>query len=148
MRLDQEFTVVAPADRVWAFLMDVPRMATCIPGAGDVRQVDDRSYDAVVKTRIGPIAASFGCKITIVALDEATHIGVVEVNGKDTKIGGGVKARLTMNLVPEGDATTVKLVSEVDILGKIGQYGHGMISKRATAMLDDFAQCLREQLAT
>ena len=64
MRLDQEFTVAAPADRVWTFLMDVPRLATCIPGASDVRQIEDRSYDATgVKTKmIGPIAASFGCK--------------------------------------------------------------------------------------
>jgi carbon monoxide dehydrogenase subunit G len=148
MRLDQEFTVDAPADRVWTFLMDVPRMATCIPGAGDVRQIDDRTYDATVKTKIGPIAASFGCKIAILDLDESAHAGVVEVNGKDTKIGGGVKARLTMSLVPDGDATTVRIGSDVDILGKIGQYGHGMISKRATAMLDEFAQCLRTQLAT
>lgn len=147
MRLDQEFTVGAPADRVWTFLMDVPRMAPCIPGASDVRQIDDRTYDATVKTKIGPISASFGCKIAILELDEATHTGVVEVNGKDTKIGGGVKARMTMKLVPDGDATTVRIGSEVDILGKIGQYGHGMISKRATAMLDEFAQCISTQLA-
>src|SRR3954454_23807438 len=107
MRLDQEFTVAAPADRVWTFLMDVPRMATCIPGASDVREIDDRSYEAMVKTKIGPISASFGCKITIVALDEAAHTGVVEVNGKDTKIGGGVRARMTMNLLQAGDDTTV-----------------------------------------
>lgn len=147
MRLDQEFTVAAAADRVWTFLMDVPRMATCIPGASDVRQIDDRSYDATVKTKIGPIAASFGCKIAILELDKSTHTGVVEVNGKDSKIGGGVKARMTMSLVPDGDTTTVRIGSEVDILGKIGQYGHGMISKRATAMLDEFARCISTQLA-
>jgi uncharacterized protein len=147
MRLDQEFTVAAPADRVWTFLMDVPRMATCIPGASDVRQIDDHSYDATVKAKIGPVAASFGCKIAILELDDATHTGVVEVNGKDTRIGGGVKARLTMNLVPDGDATMVRIGSDVDILGKIGQYGHGMINKRATAMLDEFAQCVRTRLA-
>src|SRR3954451_156969 len=98
MRLDQEFTVATPADRVWTFLMDVPRMATCIPGASDVRQIDDRSYDATVKTKIGPITASFGCKIAILELDETARTGVVEVNAKDTKIGGGAKARLNMAL--------------------------------------------------
>jgi carbon monoxide dehydrogenase subunit G len=148
MRLDQEFTVVASADRVWAFLMNVTRMATCIPGASDVQQIEDHTYDATVKTKIGPIAASFGCKITILELNESAHTGVVEVNGKDAKIGGGVKARLTMTLLEEGTATTVRIGSEVDILGKIGQYGHGMISKRATAMLDDFTHCLRAQLGS
>lgn len=146
MRLDQEFVVPAPADRVWAFLMDIPAMASCIPGASDVRQLDDRTYEATVKTKIGPISASFGCKITIVELDDATHTGIVEVSGKDAKIGGGVKARMVMTLHETGDETTVRIGSDVDILGKIGQYGHGMIGKRAAAMLDDFSACLRANL--
>lgn len=148
MRLDQEFTVVASADRVWAFLMDVPRMASCIPGASVVRQIDDRTHETTVKTKIGPIVASFGCKITIVELNESAHIGVVDVSGKDAKIGGGVKARMTMTLLEEDQATTVRIGSDVEILGKIGQYGHGMISKRAAAMLDDFAHCLRAHLVS
>lgn len=146
MRLEQEFTVAAPVDRVWAFLMNVPEMAMCIPGASDVQQLDDKTFAARVTTKIGPITANFGCKITIVDLDNAAHAGVVEVSGKDAKIGGGVKARMAMTLHGEGDETTVRVGSDVDILGKIGQYGHGMIGKRATAMLDDFATCVRTHL--
>lgn len=148
MRLDQEFTVDAPAERVWAFLMNVPEMAACIPGASDVKQIDDTTYDATVKARIGPISASFGCRIAILELDDDAHAGVVEVSGKDAKIGGGVKARMAMSLREDGGATTVTIGSDVDILGKIGQYGHGMIGKRAAAMLDDFSTCLQAKVAS
>jgi carbon monoxide dehydrogenase subunit G len=147
MRFEHEFSVDAPAERVWIFLMDVPQMAACIPGASGVTQIDDTAYDATVTAKIGPISAKFGCRITILELDDATRTGSVEVAGKDTKLGGGVKAKMAMSLA--GDSpTTVIIRSDVDIMGKIGQYGHGMISKRADAMLAEFAECAREKLAT
>ncbi len=146
MRLEQTFAVAAPVERVWAFLMDVPAMAVCIPGASEVRQVDDTTYDATVKTRIGPITASFGCKIAVLDLDEDRRTGSVEVSGRDTRIGGGVKARMAMTMAADGGETTVRIVSDVEVLGKIGQYGHGMIGKRANAMLDEFVACARARL--
>jgi carbon monoxide dehydrogenase subunit G len=145
MRFEHEFSVDAPADSVWAFLMDVPAMAACIPGASGVTRIDGTAYDATVTTKIGPISAKFGCRITIVNLDDAKHTGSVEVAGKDTKIGGGVKANMEMSLTGDGP-TTVHIASDVDIVGKIGQYGHGMIAKRADAMLADFAECARAKL--
>lgn len=146
MRMEQAFSLAAPAERVWTFLMDVPAMAACIPGATNVRQVDDTTYDATVKTKIGPIGASFGCRITVLALDEATRNGMVEVSGRDNRIGGGVKARMSMTMEEDGVKTTVRIVSIVEVLGAIGQYGHGMVGKRANAMLDEFVACTRARL--
>lgn len=148
MRFEHQFEIEAPVERVWDFLMDVPQMAGCIPGASGVSQVDDTTYDATVVAKIGPISAKFGCRIAIVSLDERGRKGSVEVAGKDTKLGGGVKARMEMILSgDEGGPTTVHIVSDVDIMGKIGQYGHGMIAKRADVMLADFASCTRQRLA-
>lgn len=148
MRFEHQFSVDATAERVWNFLMDVPRMAGCIPGASGVTAVDDTAYDATVSAKIGPISAKFGCRIAILNLDEAARTGSVEVAGKDTKLGGGVKAKMEMAFTgAETGPTTVRIVSDVDIMGKIGQYGHGMIAKRADAMLEDFATCVRQQLA-
>ncbi len=147
MRIDQEIVIPAPIDQVWSFLMDVPAMAGCIPGAADVQQVDDTTFNATVKTKIGPISASFGCKIVVLELDEAARTGTVEVSGRDPKIGGAVKARMTMTMTEGRGTTTVRIASDVEVLGKIGQYGHGMITKRANAMLDEFAACARDQLS-
>lgn len=146
MRFEQQFSVDAPADAVWDLLNDVPRMAGCIPGASEVTRIDDTTYDANVSARIGPIAPTFACRIVVAALDETTRTGTVEVAGKDARLGGGVKARMQMAL--SGDnPTTVSIASDVDVLGKLGQYGHGMIAKRADAMLADFARCIGNLLA-
>ena len=147
MRFEHEFSVDASAERVWSFLMDVPQMAGCIPGASDVTAIDDSTYDATVTAKIGPISAKFGCRIAILNLDNVAHTGSVEVSGKDTKLGGGVKAKMEMSLNgDEAGPTTVRILSDVDIMGKIGQYGHGMITKRADAMLVDFANCARSKI--
>lgn len=148
MRFEHEFTLEAPPRQVWAFLMDVPQMASCIPGASDVTPVNESSYDATVVAKIGPITARFGCRIVMLAINEVARTASVEVSGKDNKIGGGVKATMAMTLTggTEGPST-VRIISEVDIMGKIGQYGHGMVAKRADAMLADFATCIRAKLA-
>ena len=147
MRFDHEFSIDAPPARVWAFLMDIPQMAACIPGASGVTSVNETTYDAIVVTKIGPISAKFGCSISILDLDNEAYRGSVEVSGKVTKIGGGVKAKMEMSLIGrEAGSTTVRIVSDVDIMGKIGQYGHGMISKRADAMLVEFANCARAKV--
>lgn len=148
MRFEHEFSVEASPEHVWSFLMDVPQMAGCIPGATAVTAVDETTYDATVVAKIGPISAKFGCRIAILNLDNAAYTGSVDVSGKDSKLGGGVKAKMEMSLAgEEAGPTTVRILSEVDIMGKIGQYGHGMIAKRADAMLVDFANCARTKIA-
>ena len=147
MKLEHTVEVTASRDRVWAFLMDVPAMAACIPGASDVTRIDDTTFDATVTAKIGPVSAKFGCRIVVLHLDEASGAGTVEVQGKDAKIGGGVRARMDMTLREHPGGVAIDIVSDVDIMGRIGQYGHGMIAKRADAMLEAFSACARAKLA-
>jgi carbon monoxide dehydrogenase subunit G len=145
MQFTHQFSVNAETEAVWDFLCDVPRMAACIPGASNVRETAPNAYDADVSAKIGPVTARFACRATIINLNDAERTVVVELNGKDTRLGGGVKASMQMRLestMPTG----VIITSDVDVLGKIGQYGHGMISRRADAMLDDFASCVQAKL--
>ena len=145
MQFTHQFSVNAPAETVWEFLCDVPQMAPCIPGASNVHETGPNAYDADVTAKIGPVSARFACRVTIVNLDDAERTGVVELSGKDSKLGGGVRATMQMRL-ESTMPTDVIIVSDVDVLGKIGQYGHGMISRRADAMLDDFASCVQAKL--
>ncbi|MEZ4565377.1 MAG: SRPBCC family protein [Thermomicrobiales bacterium] len=145
MQFTHQFSVNAPAEVVWNFLCDVPQMSSCIPGASNVREAASNAYDADVSAKIGPVTARFACRVTIVNLDDVERTGVVELNGKDGRLGGGVKASMQMRL-ESTLPTDVIITSDVDVLGKIGQYGHGMISRRADAMLDDFASCVRAKL--
>jgi carbon monoxide dehydrogenase subunit G len=145
MQFTHQFSVNAEAEAVWDFLCDVPQMAGCIPGANNVRESGPDTYDADVTAKIGPVTARFACRVTIINLNDEERTGVVELNGKDTRLGGGVKAAMQMRL-ESTMPTTVIITSDVDVLGKIGQYGHGMISRRADAMLDDFASCVKVRL--
>lgn len=147
MQFTHQFSVNAEAAAVWDFLCDVPRMATCIPGASNVREAGPGAYDADVAAKIGPVTARFACRVTVIDLNDDERTGVVELSGKDTKLGGGVKASMQMRL-ESTMPTDVIITSDVDVLGKIGQYGHGMISRRADAMLDDFAACVQAKLET
>ncbi len=146
MKFEHSFTVNAPAAETWDFLMNIPEMAACIPGASDIAQIDDTTYDANVKAKIGPIGAKFACRVGIVRLDPDARTGLVELSGKDSKLGSSVKAKMTMSMVENDGGTTVTVVTDADVLGKIGQYGHGMISKRADSMFDDFTRCVRARL--
>ncbi len=148
MKFEHAFTVDAGIAETWDFLMNIPEMALCIPGASDIAQVDDSTYDANVKARIGPIGAKFACRVAIVALDPETRTGIVELNGKDSKLGSAVKARMNMSMTESDGKTTVSVATDADIMGKIGQYGHGMISKRADSMFNDFTSCVQAQLAS
>lgn len=147
MQFTHQFSVNAPAEVVWNFLCDVPQMASCIPGASNVREAAPNAYDADVSAKIGPVTARFACRVTIINLNDVERTGVVELNGKDNKLGGGVKATMQMRL-ESTTPTDVIITSDVDVLGKIGQYGHGMLSRRADAMLEDFASCVRAKLET
>lgn len=146
LRLEQEFTIDAPVERVWDFLTDIPVMSQCIPGAESVQVVDDRHVNALVKTRVGPISVAFNCQISILTLDRETFTASAEIAGRDTRLGASVRATMSMVLVPDREVTTVKLTTEVDLSGKLVQYGHGVIQQRANAMLESFSACVREQL--
>lgn len=146
MKFEHSFTVRASVAATWEFLMNIPEMATCIPGASDIVQLDNTTYDANVKAKIGPISAKFACRVGIVELDPATRTGLVELTGKDSKLGSSVKAKMIMRMIEENGTTTVSVSTDADVFGKIGQYGHGMISKRADSMFDDFTSCVKTRL--
>lgn len=146
MQFSHQFSVDAPVEVVWNFLCDVPAMASCIPGASNVREAGPDAFDADVSAKIGPVTARFACRVNVLNLNEAERVGVVELSGKDARLGGSVKATMQMAL-NSSMPTIVIITSDVDVLGKLGQYGHGVISRRADAMLDDFASCVQARLA-
>lgn len=148
MRIEQEVAIDAPVDRVWDFLMDIPVMSSCIPGVESVEQIDDTTWAGRIKQKIGPLSITFDCKITILSIDKDTLATSAEVSGRDTRLGAGVKAKMSMQLVPEDPASRLRMVTEADLSGKIAQYGHGLIKARATAMTQQFGACVNSKVAT
>ena len=148
MTFTQSCTIAASREAVWDFLMDMENIAHCLPGVQDVRQVDAETYDGTLRIKMGPIALTLQGTITVEAKDRTQWHGAMRAEAKDRKLGGGVRARLGMDLLEKGAAATEMRVSlEAHVLGKIGEFGQPVMRKRADTMLQDFAHQVSERLA-
>ena len=147
MRIEQQLTIAAPVERIWDFLMDIPAMSQCIPGVENVEQTGENAFTARVKQKIGPVAVTFDCQITILSVDKASYSSSAQVIGRDVKVLSGMNAVMMMNLAPRDDGVLFTVVTDVEISGKIAQYGHGIIRQRANALLEEFGQCISTKVA-
>ncbi|HTW87609.1 MAG TPA: SRPBCC family protein [Candidatus Binataceae bacterium] len=131
---------VAPAE-LWRFLMDVPQMATCVPGVENVTADGDDQYRGTLKVKLGPIQVTFGGTMIIQERDEQQWRAVGRAEGNDRRIGGGAKVTATMSLVEKAPHETEMVVqAEVRFLGKLGEFGEPLIRKQADATVAAFAR--------
>jgi uncharacterized protein len=134
-------------DRVWAFVMDVPSMAKCIPGCDGVEDLGNNRYKAVVKIKVGPIGLSLASEISIVEKDEANRTAALLVEAADKRVGGAVKATMSMKLTGDGDGSKLEVSTDANVMGRIGDFGQPVIRKKADQTLQEVAVNLRQALA-
>lgn len=148
MKFEQtiELPGVSP-ERVWAFVMDVPSMAKCIPGCDGVEDLGGGRYKAVVKIKVGPIGLSLASEISIVEKDEANRTASLQVEAADKRVGGAVKATMSMKLTPQGDGSKLEVSTDANVMGRIGDFGQPVIRKKADQTLQEVAANLRKALA-
>lgn len=147
MRLENTLHIAAPLEQVWDFFMDIPAMSQCIPGVEQLEQIDDMSYAARIKQKVGPLAVSFDCRITVLSIDESNRATSARVSGRDSRLGSRLQAVLSACLEAQGEGVLLTLITDADISGKIAQYGHGVIKQRAAAMTTAFGKCVNEKMA-
>jgi carbon monoxide dehydrogenase subunit G len=135
-------------DRVWDFVMDVPSMAKCIPGCAGVEDLGNNRYKAVVKIKVGPIGLALASEISIVEKDEANRTASLLVEAADKRVGGAVKATMSMKLTPLGDGSKLEVSTDANVMGRIGDFGQPIIRKKADQTLQEVAENLRRALAT
>ncbi len=149
MKLEQSFEVAAPVDAVWAALIDVPRVAPCLPGAEIGDTAEDGTYSGTFSVKLGPATASYRGTIKIEQADEATHTATMRANGTDKRGQGGAKATIVSTLAAtDGGATRVDVVTDYAITGRLAAFGRGgMIQDVSNRLLREFADCLQTTLA-
>ena len=135
-------------DRVWDFVKDVPSMAKCIPGCAGVEDLGNNRYKAVVKIKVGPIGLALASEISIVEKDEANRTASLLVEAADKRVGGAVKATMSMKLTPLGDGSKLEVSTDANVMGRIGDFGQPIIRKKADQTLQEVAENLRRALAT
>jgi carbon monoxide dehydrogenase subunit G len=148
MRVEREIRVAAPPDRVWDFLWDVPQLASCVPGASDVRTVEaGKRYTAVVAEKVGPFKVRFPLDIEVLEVQPPGRLRA-RAGGRDAAMDGLVKVELDVALAPADGGTTLRLAADVAVLGKLGTLGHSVIVRKSGEIVDHFASALRARLET
>ena len=147
MTFSQECVVPVERERLWSFLMDVPRVARCVPGVEHVEAVDDGSYKGRLGVRIGPIRLSLDGTVAVEEQDPAAWRARMRADAHDRRHGGGIRARLSLTLTPADDGTRLHLETDLAVLGKIGEFGQPVIRKKADGLLEEFARNLQAALA-
>jgi len=137
----------ASPERVWAFVMDVPSVATCIPGCDGVEALGDDRYKAVVTVKVGPIALRLASEISIVDKNEAAMSAALRVEAADKRVGGAVKATMAMKLEGYDGGTRLEVSTDANVMGRIGDFGQAVIRKKADQTLTEVAENLRKALA-
>lgn len=149
MQIKSSFDVPRPPPEAWNVLMDIPRIAPCMPGAELVEQVDDRTFKGKVSVKLGPVALAFAGTATFVEIDETAHRAKVKAQGADSKGRGSASADISFELVPAGTGTQVNVVTDVMLTGSVAQYGRasGVIQGVATQLVNQFAASLKASLS-
>ena len=149
MKLEQSFTVAAPVEQVWDALVDVERIAPCLPGAEITGQGPDGSYEGNFTVKLGPTTASYRGSLKMDSLDEASHTATMHAKGTDKRGQGGANATIVSSLREEGGETTVDVVTDFTITGRLARFGRGgMIEDISKRMMRDFSQCLQATLTS
>jgi hypothetical protein len=149
MEFDNTLEVPLPPAEAWGVLLDIRRIATCIPGAELTEVVDERSYKGRVAVRIGPVALSLVGQARLDEVDEANRRARVRAHGSDPKGRGSTDAVIEFRLEPAGAGTRVLIHSDVKLAGAIAQYGRGagMIQSVASQLIGQFGEALKERIA-
>jgi uncharacterized protein len=149
MKLEQSFTVAAPVEQVWDMLVDVERVAPCLPGAEITGQGPDGSYEGNFTVKLGPTTASYRGSLRMDSLDEASRTATMHAKGTDKRGQGGANATIVSTMRQEGEETVVDVVTDFTITGRLARFGRGgMIEDISKRMMRDFSQCLQASMAS
>lgn len=146
MEFTNQFTVDAPLPVVWTFLTNVQEVAPCVPGAEITEALDETHFKGVMKVKLGPVQITFQGAIEMHPDETARSITLI-AKGQGLKGMGSASGTIVSRLTEAGsDATNVEIKSQVDVTGKVAQFGRGIMQDVAGRQIKQFAGCLEEKL--
>ena len=148
-KIEEKFDVQAPLERVWDYLIDPARVVVCLPGAELLESQGDQTYLGAVKVKVGPLSMSFKGTVKFAEIDAQNH--QVRIVGEGRDLGGGGSAKMTMVskvTTIGGGGSAIEVTAEMDLVGKIVQFGRGMIEEVSKQLFRQFSACVKQQLET
>ncbi|HEY3723186.1 MAG TPA: SRPBCC family protein [Acidimicrobiia bacterium] len=145
MQIDDTFRVDVPVDEAWRILLDIERIAPCLPGA-QLQEIEGDEYRGVVKVKVGPITAQYKGAAKLESVDDAAHTAILVGSGRDTRGQGNASATIKLSLTPDGTGTRVDVDTDLSITGKVAQFGRGVMADVSTKLLAQFVDNLERDV--
>ncbi|HVT56938.1 MAG TPA: SRPBCC family protein [Thermoanaerobaculia bacterium] len=147
MQIEKSFVVKAPAPAVWDFLTDPRRVARCLPGAAITEQVDEKTWAGTITVKVGPVTANYRGTLRFERLDAAAGEAELAAAGQETRGKGGADMRMKSRVVERtAGETEVTVISDVNVVGVLAQFGRGMIQDVSDQLFARFADGMRREL--
>jgi carbon monoxide dehydrogenase subunit G len=148
MEMDHSFTVPVPPERAWDVLLDVERIAPCMPGA-TVDHFDGEVVTGRIKVKVGPVSLTYRGTAKFTERDPDAKVIVLEASGKETRGAGTASATVRATLEPEsgGEATKASMHTTMNVTGRPAQFGRGVMAEVGGKLVEQFAQNLRQLIA-
>jgi carbon monoxide dehydrogenase subunit G len=148
MLIENEFTVQAPADDVYRLMLDVERVAPCIPGAEVLGARAEGGFDAKVSMKMGPMSMGYKGSVAIAEQDDEARRAVMSAKGAEQRGQGNAQATMTMTVDDLGaQGSRVKVSSDILVTGRVAQMGRGIMQDVATRMMGEMARCIEATIA-
>jgi carbon monoxide dehydrogenase subunit G len=146
MELDHSFIVPVPPDRAWEVLLDVERIAPCMPGA-TVEEFDGEVVTGRIRVKVGPVSLTYRGTAKFTERDPDTRVVVVDASGKETRGAGTASAAVRASLVPSGEGTEVSIHTTMNVTGRPAQFGRGVIAEVGGKLVEKFAENLAQMIS-
>ena len=145
MQIEDQFRVPVSIDDAWRLLLDIERIAPCLPGA-QLQEVEGDEYRGVVKVKVGPITAQYKGAAHLEQVDDTAHTAILVAIGRDTRGQGNASAAVKLSMRADGDATVVSIDTDLAITGKVAQFGRGVLADVSAKLLTQFVDNLERDV--
>lgn len=141
IQMDNSFSVPAPPDQVWQYFQDFRKVAACAPGA-ELTSQQGNTVKGKVAVKMGPVKLGFAGTVNIVEKNDAAKRMVLDASGGETSGKGQASAKVTMQITPSGNGSTVRVTQDINMSGAVAQFGRGMMQDVTGVMMQQFANCI------
>jgi hypothetical protein len=146
MQIENSFAVNAAPDRVYEFLLDVNNVVSCVPGAELSEVVDPNTFKGKVRIKVGPVTVSYNGTARITSRDAEARRATLEAEGRETTGSGSAQATTVMAVAPDGESSTVTLTTDFTVVGRVAQFGRGIMEDVSRHLVGQAAQCIQSKL--
>jgi uncharacterized protein len=143
MQLENSFQVSAPPDKVFAYLLDVTKVVSCVPGAELTEVVDSSTFKGKVKVKVGPITVAYSGTARIADRDDSMRMATLTADGRETTGPGSARASAKMTVHTAGEGSRVDIVTDYHVAGRVAQFGRGVMEDVSRRLINDMASCIQ-----